>query len=344
MSLEKETEKFLLERGAIKVGLASREALAGGPPSADLDYSLAGARTAVSFALPFDRDKIRAFLSKRDRLPHEQDNLKTNMRVTSLSWELARFLEERGFPSRGTSANLNYRKEMPDWELQMHPKISHRYVAVAAGVGSFGWSGNVGLAGYGAAVILGTCLTSAALEPTAPIPERDSFCDRCKLCAEACPVGMFERDRETPVSLGGSVYAHAARKTYLLCQICCGGFTGLHRSGKWSSWSPGRFALPADEGELLGELMRAMAQYGQRPRMSEGYVNPAFQGANLNMTCGNCQIVCWGDRKETARNLKLLHGSGCVLQGPDGTMRVLPGVEAAMVFEEMPAAHRSLYR
>ncbi len=40
MSLEGIIESFLRERGAIKVGFANRETLAGGPPSIDLDYRM----------------------------------------------------------------------------------------------------------------------------------------------------------------------------------------------------------------------------------------------------------------------------------------------------------------
>jgi epoxyqueuosine reductase QueG len=343
MTLNQEVEDFLRERGALRVGFVGQEGLAGAPPSADLGYTLPGARTAISFALPLDRDRIRAFLGKKDRVGHEEDNLLVNMRATSLSWELAEVFQQRGFQARGTASNLNYRQDIPNWELRMLPKISHRYLAVASGVGSFGWSGNVGLRGYGTAVILGTCVTTADLQPTAPISQEESFCDLCKLCVAACPVGMFEKDLETAVTLGGRTYAHAARKTYLLCQICCGGFTGLHQSGRWSSWSPGRFVIPKGEPELLAELLRAMSLYQQWPRTTPGYQSPAFRGANLNMTCGNCQIVCWGEKRKTAANLKLLHSSGCVVQPPDGTLRALPAEEAARTFSEMDSRHRKLY-
>ena len=343
MSLERRIEEFLLEQGAVKVGFARKEALAGGPPSADLDFTLPGVRSAVSFALPFDRDKIRAFLAKKDRLPHEEDNITTNMRVTSLSWEVAGLLKAEGYEARGTAANLNYRKDMPDWQITMHPKISHRYVAVASGLGSFGWSGNVGIKGYGAAIILGTCVTSAELEPTPLVQEDQRFCDNCKLCVSACPMGMFEKELSMSLTLGGVTFTHAARKTYLLCQMCCGGFTGLHSSGRWSSWSPGRFSVPEGEKALLSELLRAMSQYQKWPRVSAGYQNPAFEGANLNMTCGNCQIVCWGDKKERAQNVKLLHTSGCIVQEPDGSLHVLPAGKAREAFECMDPEHRGLY-
>lgn len=89
MPLEHSIHEFLLERGALAVGIATTETLAGGPPSADITYGMEGARSAISFALPLNRDLIRAFLAKEDRFSHEEDNIKTNLRSKDLSWELA---------------------------------------------------------------------------------------------------------------------------------------------------------------------------------------------------------------------------------------------------------------
>ena len=250
-----------------------------------------------------NHDFIRAFLSKQDRSAHEADNLKTNIRATDLAWEVAEFLKKSGFEARGISSNLKYRKEVPGWEITMPPDLSHRYIAVRSGVGSFGWSGNVGIKGFGTAIILGTCITEAELQPTDPIPEDQGFCDKCKLCVSACAVEMIEKEKEMSVTLGGQKFTHAARRSYLLCQFCCGGFTGLHKSKKWSTWSPGRFQVPDKEEELKKELLRAVSLYNQRPIMPGGYTH-SIGGLKQYMTCGNCQIVCWGDKKETAKILK----------------------------------------
>lgn len=345
MSLNRLIEEFLRERGAIAVGFANRETLAGGPPSADITYRLASARSAVSFAMPLNRDYIRAFLAKEDRQAHEQDNLGLNFRVTQLSWELAELLQREGLEAKGVAANTKYRKEIPGWQMLMHPDLSHRYLAVASGVGSFGWSGNVGIKGVGTGIILGSTVTSAELEPTPPVAEADRFCVNCRLCATACAGEMMERELPTTVTLGGREFTFGARKNILLCQFVCGGFTGLHRSGKWSTWSPGRFEIPdyRNPDKLLAALVRAMQAYGKRPPMPGGYSHPAAPDAKQFLTCGNCQLVCFGDRAETAANIKLLHGSGCVMQRPDGSLYRLPPQEAAIVFEEMEPERKSLY-
>jgi epoxyqueuosine reductase QueG len=176
--LEDEIRSYLVERGAIRVGFATLDSLAGGPPSADLTYVLPEAKSAVSFALPLDLDKIRATLAKKSHHAFEKNNLEVNVDATKLSYKLARHLRQEGYRATGTLANNHYRQDVPDWQKRLHPDISHRYIAVRSGVGSFGWSGNVGIKDYGASIILETVVTSAELEATEPIPDSDSFCSK----------------------------------------------------------------------------------------------------------------------------------------------------------------------
>lgn len=344
-SIESLIEEFLLERGALSVGIATTETLAGGPPSADITYRMEGARSAISFALPLDRDRIRAFLAKQDRYAHEEDNINTNLRSKDLSWELAEMLKGEGYRAKGTAANMKYRHDGEDWQLSLHPDISHRYIAVSSGMGSYGWSGNVGIKGHGTAIILGSTVTDADLSPTQPIPPEESFCDDCKLCYKACALGMFDNKKETSVTLGGVTFSHAARREYLRCDFVCGGFTGLARNGKWSTWSPGRFKVAdiEDREELLKEFFRAVEAYNRRPPMPGGFMHTALEGYRQYLTCGNCQLVCWGGKDQTRENLKILHGSGCVMQKPDGELYALPPQEAEAVFQKMEPERRALY-
>ena len=346
MSLNEEIEEYLLERGALKVGFATLETLSGGPPSADLEYILPGGRSAVSFALPLDREKIRDFLGKGSHFAHEQDNFEVNIRSSRLAKELALWLQEKGFESKRVISNNIYRTEVEGWQLSMPPDLSHRYAAARSGVGSFGWSGNVGIKGYGCAIILGTTVTAAELETTEPVPPEQSFCDRCKLCVAACPSGMFDSDKETSVTLGGVSFTFSERVSYMRCQFVCGGFTGLQKSGKWSTWSPRRYSIPDDEEELARVFIRAVANYTNWPERTDGsggYVNMALSEASLRLTCGNCQLVCWGDREKTREHYRLLTRSGCVIQRENGDIDVLPCDEAACAFEKMTPAHKSLY-
>ena len=346
--LENEIRQFLSDRGAIKVGFATLETMAGGPPSSDLTYVLPEAKSAISFALALDLEKTEATLAKESHSAFEKNNIEVNIKATVLSVELANWLKEKGFQAKGTMANNNYRKEVSGWQVKMPPDISHRYVAVRSGVGSFGWSGNVGIKGYGTSVILDTTVTSAELTPTDPIPEEDSFCEKCKLCVAACPSGFFEKDKTEAVTLGGQTFTHAARNSYALCFLVCGGFTGISRDGKWSTYCPGRMEIPknATEEELFALLATAIEKYKQWPERADGdggYENESLAGVNMRLTCGCCQIVCAADKKARAENYRLLKHSGCVIQRENGDIEVLPPEDAAKEFEKMGPTHKALY-
>jgi hypothetical protein len=101
------------------------------------------------------------------------------------------------------------------------------------------------------------------------------------------------------------------------------------------------------EGELFKTLIRAAASYQRWPERkgdSKSYANPAYQGADLRIACGNCQVVCRGDEEETRVNYRLLTSSGCVIQREDGSVKVLPPEEADRALERLGTAHRELYR
>jgi epoxyqueuosine reductase QueG len=132
-SLTEQIKEVIHSYGTVIMGIATRQTLEGGPPSADLRYVLPEAKSAISFALPLKKDFIRPFLAKKDRLSHERDNLQVNILATGLATHLAKHLEQRGFPSVGVVANESYRDEEKIGRLGMHPDLSHRYIAVPSG-------------------------------------------------------------------------------------------------------------------------------------------------------------------------------------------------------------------
>lgn len=343
MSLNKIIEEFLLEKGAIKVRFANQETLAGGPPSTDLTYQLKGARSAVSFALPMDRDRIRRYLAKEE---YHEEQIDVSIQSSKLSKQCAQLLEKEGYASARVHGNNKFRTDVPNWQLVLHPDVSHRYVAVASGLGSFGWSGNVGMKGHGTAIILGTVVTTAELEPTDPLPEDESFCDKCKICVGACVGGMYSKNEADSVTLAGKTYNFARRIDINRCNLVCGGCTGLHKSGKWSTWSAGRYAVPEKPEETLNVLIRGFAQANNRPAMpSSGGFKPMGAGGNVNirLTCGICNYICFGDKDETRENYRLLTSSGCVIQHENGEKVVMSPEKAAEEFEKLTPAHQQLY-
>jgi epoxyqueuosine reductase QueG len=335
---------FVMAQGACVAGVTTRETLAGGPPSTDLEYVLPGAKSAVTFAIPLDKEKIERYLSKEDHAGHQEDNIRTNLLATGLAVGLASYLDQHGHPSFAVAANAVYRKDTPGGMLDFMPDISHRYLAVRSGVGWFGLSGNVITKTHGAAVILGSVVTAAELEPTEPLPPEEKYCDECKLCMASCLSGMMHKRERTTVTIGGIEFSYSKRRGYHRCDLVCGGFTGLSEKGKWSTWSPGRFAIPDRDEEFLPALQKAIVSSWGRPEIAGGFHHPAMPGQRkLNFTCGNCQLVCHPDREERKRRHKLLVKSGVVIQHSDGSLEAVSPKAAEKHLARMRPEQRACY-
>jgi epoxyqueuosine reductase QueG len=335
---------FVTNQGACAVGICSKEMLAGGPPSTDLEYVLPEAKSAISFAVPFDPERIERYLAKRDHAGHQDDNFHTNFFVTGLAYGLALYLDQRGYPSYGLAANGVYRKDTPRGIYDFMPDISHRYLAARSGVGWFGLSGNVVTKTHGAAVVLGSVVTTAELEPTEPLPPDEKYCDACRLCFASCTSGLMHRKERTTVTIGGEEFSYSKRRSFHRCDLVCGGFTGLAKNGKWSTWSPGRFPIPDDDEEFLPALVEALGASAPRPAIEGGFHHPAMPaGRKINMTCGNCQLICHPDPDERKRRYKLLTKSGVVIQNPDGSLEAVAPEIAEKHVAEMRPEQRACY-
>lgn len=329
--------------GAYAVGIATTETLEGGPPSTNLSYMLQGAKSAICFALPLDQNLIEPYLKKEDHLSHNIDNIRTNMLAGGIALEMANFLKQKGYSSVPLSANLEYRGDTRNGPYDEKPPVSHRYLAVRSGVGHFGWSGNVITKDYGAAVILASVVTQADLIPTDPLLEEDNYCDGCRLCNASCASGLMNTDEDVTITLGGVDFTYSKRRHHIRCDYVCGGFAGLHRSGKWSTWSPARFPIPETDAGFKDVFPVAARAYLKRPVLKEGFYHFLVPGYKLEITCGNCQLVCHPDKEVRKRRHKILIESGVVVQNQDGSREAVSPKEAKKRLAAMSPETRALY-
>jgi len=328
--------------GACAVGIATTETLAGGPPSSDLTFVLASAKSAVVFALPLDQKLIPPFLGKKDRRAHERNSIAVNLMASGMALELSNFLSQRGQRSVPVAANQVYRRDSPRGLFDLIPEISLRYLAVRSGVGFLGLSGNVITKKEGAGVILGAVVTDAELFPTEPLPENENYCDGCRLCLASCLSGLMDGGEMARVTLGDRTFSYAKRRSYNRCEYVCGGFTGLHPSGKWSTWSPGRFPIPAEDNEFMPAMIKAIRASSRWPA-EEGGLYHVVMKDKLYLTCGNCQLICHPDRKERKRRYKMLTDSGVVVKNPDGSLEALPPAAARRRISSLSPETHALY-
>ena len=344
--MEKLTQRvkdLVLAYGASAVGIATREMVAGGPPSADFSYVQPTAKSAISFCVPLDPAYIDDWFSKKSQTAHFKDNVQKNAIASGISLELANYLNNKGFPSTPLTANTAYRSDTKRGVLDEKPPVSHRYLAVRTGVGFFGLSGNVLTPKEGAAVILGSVVTEAELMPTEPMTKEDNYCDDCRLCEASCASGYINGKERVTVTMGGIDFSYTQKRHHSRCDYVCGGFAGLHKSGKWSTWSPARFPIPDEDEAFYPALLNAIGPYLKRPKPDVAVFNIIMPGDKVELTCGNCQLICHPEKAVRKARYKMLTHSGVMVQHADGTREAVSPEKAKEHLAKMDDDRRALY-
>jgi len=328
-ALEKRIKQIVLEAGAAVAGIASRERFSGLPPSGDPGYLLPSTRSIVSFAIPLDRTIMRDYFSKKDWTSYGANQKEILQTLYGINDLLVRFLEGEGHEALGVDGNCTYRPEEGAHDItdmtEFVPDFSHQYGAVAAGLGRLGWSGNLLTPDHGAAVLLGTVVTSAPLQPD-PLCEENP-CDQCGFCTLVCPVGMMDRKKGDRAVVAGITEEIAARRPHTCCWIGCADYHGLSPDRKWSNWSPYRvdYPLPVNKAgldDLCVNLRKADPEIKLEPNQYTDYRAVTFDPDwHFSATCGNCANICWKDRGEREENMRLILDSGVVVLNADGTRK-----------------------
>ncbi|MHA2179814.1 MAG: hypothetical protein ACXAAH_00170 [Promethearchaeota archaeon] len=346
----------MLDQGAVSVGFASKKTLEGGPSTTDMTYILPKAETAICFAIPLDKSKIKPYLAKdldknkRARFDHIIDNGDAYLKGYIYAKVAADFLKEKGYKAAPVINNFKYREDVRNWRTKLPPLLALRLIAARSGVGSVGWSGNIIVKGHGAAVLLGALVTSAKLESTDPIPLEDSPCDKCKLCVNVCAFRMFDKKEEDSYTLGGYTFSFSRRNNVSRCYTVCGGHSGLDKTRKWSTWSPGRTPYPETEEEADQTFSHLFAHpiinrgitgeegsYGESKllddKVAQEYIKSSELSSNtftenFNLSCGNCQLICTGNHDETAENYRILINSGCIISNENQEYELVSKEEA----------------
>lgn len=322
--LEDEIKALALKEGAIRVGLAGREAFAQAPASAKLVYEKPWANMVVSFAVGLGTEWIGDYLGKVTRRGFKKVVFDYYHKVYRIGAALELRLARWGYKAHNIVPNGLYRpghtfeKDPPDPDLK--PPLSLRYMAVGAGVGELGWSGNLLVPGAWSNVFLGGVLTDASLKPDSLLPEK--ICDGCRICTRVCPMDFMHTKEEDRVIIGGREYVHNKKRGDYRCFIGCAGYAGLSPDGKWSSWSTGRIILPENDSflpEFYARLRRDPAHalaarntaFGTR-----GVLDRSLE--NTNPTCAHCSIVCSGSLGHRRALMDLLFSSGVVERNEGG--------------------------
>ncbi|MBL4666172.1 MAG: 4Fe-4S binding protein, partial [Sneathiella sp.] len=178
--------QLCLDSGADDVGFVDISNPALDDQRADILAAFPRTKSLISFVVQMNRENIRT--PKRSvanvDFHHTGDDVLHTARtiVKKLTGENIRGL----YPSMG------FPMEMDDFPGKTWV-VSHKPVAVAAGLGHVGIHRNIIHPKFGNFILLGTVLIDHAIETYADVLDYNP-CLECKLCVAACPVGAIGPD------------------------------------------------------------------------------------------------------------------------------------------------------
>jgi ferredoxin/putative sterol carrier protein len=179
--------KLCLEAGADDVGFVEldRPALAQERPH--IVRAFPQTRSLISFVLRMNLDNVRSTA----RSVANTEFHHTGDEVNDIARHITAVLEREGI--RALNPPMGFPMEADRWGFERLWVLSHKPIAVAAGLGHMGIHRNVIHPRFGNFILLGTILVDA--EINAYSHELDyNPCLECKLCVAACPVGAIGAD------------------------------------------------------------------------------------------------------------------------------------------------------
>jgi len=160
-------------------------------------------RCLVSIVCRMNRDPVRSPARSMSNLEFHH----TGEDVNEVARKVVAKLEAMGI--RAANPSMGFPMEVGQFPGKIW-SVSHKPVAVAAGLGQMGIHRNVIHPKFGNFILLGTILVDQEIEPTEEAQPIDyNPCVDCKLCVAACPVGAIAPDGHFDFN---SCYTHNYRE------------------------------------------------------------------------------------------------------------------------------------
>ncbi|MFN6461225.1 MAG: SCP2 sterol-binding domain-containing protein [Nostoc sp. DedVER02] len=175
-----------LELGADDVGFVEIDRPEIAAQRQDILVAFPPTKTLVSFVCRMNRENVRSL----ERSVANVEFHTTGDEVNQIAREIVATLEQKGI--RALNPAMGFPMEMDRFPGKSWV-VSHKPVAVAAGLGHMGIHRNVIHPKFGNFILLGTILIEAEVTKyNRPIDYNP--CLECKLCVVACPVGAIGSD------------------------------------------------------------------------------------------------------------------------------------------------------
>ena len=198
-----EVLKICLDSGADDAGLVSIDRPEIADQREDILRAAPWTRSLLTFVCKMNRDPIRTPARSVANLEFHH----TGDHVNEVARTVVTALQERG--QRALNPSMGFPMEMDRFPGKIWV-VSHKPIAVAAGLGKMGIHRNVIHPKFGNFILLGTILLDQSIadsEQSTPIDYNP--CLECKLCVAACPVGAIKPDGDFDFS---ACYTHNYRE------------------------------------------------------------------------------------------------------------------------------------
>jgi epoxyqueuosine reductase len=285
VELTRAVKEKAVSLGAHLVGIAPMKRMENAPPDLHPKRLLPEAQSLISMAFRINRGVQQLHLRGPSPMPFSLfAGVEPKERLDKMALDLANFLEDLDFVSLPIPANQYYYQEKGVGE------ISHKHVAMAAGLGRLGRGGFLVTPEYGGAVQLITILTTAPLLPD-PMLEED-LCQGCpQPCVSICPVQALRKDRDRVIVMDGKEYRYGWL-SYLRCQWGCGGMVMGDRFYALSDLPMPKMEEEDDAKKVRLEFLLAG---GKRFPWDK-----AYRGAFNYNACSKCYVVCHPEKLKKA--------------------------------------------
>jgi len=193
--------QLALEAGADDVGFVEIDRPELDDQRDDLLKAFPRTKTLISFVVRMNREPLRTPARSVANLEFHHAGHK----IDEIGRKLTKTLEDRGV--RAMNPAMGFPMEMDKFPGKIWV-VSHKPVAVAAGLGMMGVHRNVIHQKFGNFILLGTVLIDAEVSHDSQ-PIDYNPCLECKLCVAACPVGAISPDGDFNFS---ACYTHDYRE------------------------------------------------------------------------------------------------------------------------------------
>jgi epoxyqueuosine reductase QueG len=171
---------YCLDQGAEMVGIADLKPLKEGLSTEPKDL-LSPYTSAISIAVTLDMKAVAEMHG--EPTPEYADNCKDiNARLNNMTESIVDWIKSKGFKAEAVPAS----KKLVEGGTE--GSVSHKAIAIMAGLGWQGKNLLLVTPQYGPRVRLSSVLTDMPLTFDSPIKNR---CGRCISCVEACPAGAI---------------------------------------------------------------------------------------------------------------------------------------------------------